>query len=108
MFKVDLSVSRNRPFDRQQLNRRQNQLLKLPDHTAFPVSPEYLILAKLDWFRLGAEVSERQWQDVQGVFGVQGERLDRNYVRQWAAVLDVADLLHRATADHEARQPRNE
>lgn len=108
LFKVDLFVSQNRPFDQQQLARRQNQLLELPDQTAFIVSPEDVILAKLEWFRLGDEVSERQWRDVQGVFDVQGDRLDRDYLRQWAAVLDVADLLHKAIAEYEARQQRNE
>lgn len=108
LFKVDLFVSRNRPFDQQQLSRRQYQLLELPDHTAFIVSPEDVILAKLEWFRLGDEVSERQWRDVQGVFDVQGDRLDRDYLRQWATALDVIDLLNKALAEYEARQPRNE
>lgn len=108
LFKVDLFVSRNRPFDLQQLSRRQYQLLELPDNTAFIVSPEDVILAKLEWFRLGDEVSERQWRDVQGVFDVQGDRLDRDYLRQWATALDVTDLLNKALAEYEARQPRNE
>lgn len=108
LFKVDLFVSKNRSFDQQQLNRRQNRLLELPDHTAFIVSPEDVILAKLEWFRSGDEVSERQWRDVQGVFDVQGNHLDRDYLRYWASVLNVADLLSKAITEYEARQQRNE
>ena len=36
------------------------------------------------------------WNDVLGVMQVQGERLDRTYLRRWAAGLGVRDLLDRA------------
>lgn len=108
LFKVDIFVSKNRPFDRQQLTRRQSQLLEQPDHTAFIASPEDVILAKLEWFRLGGEQSERQWRDVQGIFDVQEARLDRDYLRHWAAELGVADLLSRALVEYEARQKPTE
>jgi hypothetical protein len=42
------------------------------------------------------EQSERQWSDVSGVIKVQGERLDRSYLRHWAKHLKVSDLLERA------------
>ncbi|NLF10950.1 MAG: hypothetical protein GX597_04095 [Anaerolineaceae bacterium] len=42
------------------------------------------------------ETSERQWRDALGVIKVQGQRLDRTYVRQMAVELGVADLLDRA------------
>lgn len=38
---------------------------------------EQLVLAKLEWFRAGGEVSERQWGDVVGVLKTQGPTLDR-------------------------------
>jgi hypothetical protein len=56
-------------------------------------------LAKLDWFRKGGEVSDRQWRDVLGVMMVQAGALDRAYLRDWAARLNVTDLLRRALDD---------
>jgi hypothetical protein len=35
------------------------------------------VLAKLEWFRRGGEVSERQWADVLGVLRASGASLDR-------------------------------
>jgi len=97
MFKVDVFVARPRDFDRAQLTRRQLHLLgEEPERWAYVASAEDTILAKLEWYRLGGETSERQWRDALGVIRVQGERLDRTYMRQMAIELGVADLLARA------------
>jgi hypothetical protein len=101
MFKVDIFVAKERPFDQQQIARRQPQVLEPPDHIAYVASPEDVILAKLEWYRQGGEVSERQWQDIQGILDVQGERLDRAYLQQWATSLQVSDLLGQAWAEYE-------
>lgn len=55
------------------------------------------MLAKLQWFRRGGEVSERQWWDVLGVLKV-ARHADRWYLRAWAVPLGIADLLDRAIA----------
>jgi hypothetical protein len=64
--------------------------------TIYLATPEDTILAKLEWYRLGDEVSDRQWRDILGVLAVQGDRLDLAYMRQWAATLGVSDLLEQA------------
>ena len=100
MFKVDVFIPKDRPFDRQQLARGERQTIGAePDQTARVASAEDVILAKLEWYRLGGEASERQWRDVRGVLEVSGERLDWDYLHQWAAVLQVADLLEKAQSD---------
>jgi hypothetical protein len=66
----------------------------------FPVATaEDTILAKLSWYRAGAEVSSRQWDDVLGILRVRRGRLDMAYLRQWSQHLHVEHLLDRALAE---------
>lgn len=65
-------------------------------------SAEDTILAKLAWYRRGGEVSERQWSDIQGVMELRDRDLDIDYLRRWAPVLGVADLLERALREARA------
>ena len=48
---------------------------------------------------MGGGVSDRQWNDILGVLKVQGAALDFDYLRKWAAVLGVTELLNRALED---------
>ena len=94
---MELFVARPRDFDRAQLARRQLHLLsEEPERWAYVVSVEDTVLAKLEWYRLGGETSDRQWRDVLGVLKVQGERIDRAYMRRMAVELGVKDLLESA------------
>ena len=92
-FKVDFFIQK-RAFDQSVLTRRMPS--ETPQGRIEIVSPEDIILLKLEWYRLGNEASERQWEDVLGVVRVQGDRLDRAYLDQWARELGVSDLLERA------------
>ena len=56
-------------------------------------SPEDIVLQKLSWYKLIPGGSQKQWRDVLGVLKVQGERLDRAYLNQWALTLQLTDLL---------------
>ncbi len=94
MFKVDIFVHKGRPFDRAQFERRRpTQLSADPVRNAYLSSPEDTVLAKLEWFRRGGEVSDRQWRDLVSVLQVQHGRLDLAYLRKWAGELNVSDLL---------------
>ena len=94
MVKVDVFVSKDRPFDRRAFERARPAAAE--EGITLPVSSaEDTVLAKLEWYRRGGEASERQWTDVTGVLRAVGA-LDDAYLRQGAAELGVADLLDRA------------
>ncbi|MFZ5809311.1 MAG: hypothetical protein ACOY16_08520 [Chloroflexota bacterium] len=97
MFKVDVFIPAQRPFLQSQMSRTQRQTFMLDNEvSATFASPEDTILAKLEWFRLSGEVSERQWRDILGVLKVRAGGLDIDYLRYWADELGVRDLLERA------------
>jgi hypothetical protein len=97
MFKVDVFIRKDRPFDRVQFERKVEQIISIdPEQKAFISSAEDIVLVKLEWYRLGGEVSDRQWRDILGVLKVQAGRLDLDYLNEWAVELNVLDLLKRA------------
>ena len=101
MFKVDIFLQKHRPFDLEVRSRVEEGTFNdfLNDRPFFIESPEDVILTKLEWYKMGGGVSERQWKDVLGVLKLRGTALDMRYLKQWAATLGVADLLERALDD---------
>ena len=98
MFKADVFVMKGDSWSREEMQRARAEELTGPQGplTIRFASPEDTLLHKLVWYRLGNEISDRQWGDILGVFKVQGSLLDDEYLDRWAAALDVADLLARA------------
>lgn len=94
-FKVDVFVRKERAFEASVLARRRPHPLA-DGKPVMLVSAEDIILLKLEWYRLGGGTSERQWDDILGVFQVQADKLDQGYLDHWAADLGVGDLLERA------------
>jgi hypothetical protein len=96
--KFDIFPITSDPYSQTQLDRREVEDVVLAEgvNVKCPVaSAEDIILAKLVWYRLGGEQSDRQWNDLRGVRAVQRQRLDEDYLRKWAAHLRVQDLLDR-------------
>ena len=98
MLKVDVFVSKGRAFDEEALRRARPQALaETPDAPRVAMaSAEDTVLAKLEWFQAGGEVSQRQWSDIIGVLTTSVKHIDREYLRHWAEPLGVVDLLDRA------------
>ena len=101
-FKVDIFIRKSRAFDQMQLERRRPSIIATdPEQSLYVTSAEDVILSKLEWYRMGGDVSDRQWRDVLGVLKTRAGELDIAYLRKWAKELQVSDLLERALTQSE-------
>lgn len=95
-FKFDLFPANAFPLGAEELDRAI--LLSgtgLSEAPAPFVTPEDILLAKLHWFRLGGEVSDVQWRDMKGIVRACAGVLERRYLEEGAAKLNISDLLDR-------------
>lgn len=87
-WKVDLIIRKNRAFSVAEFSRRSELAL---GSILLPVaSVEDLILAKLEWAKLGG--SRRQLDDVRELLLVSGRQLDLAYVESWLDPLGISSL----------------
>ncbi|NQV18615.1 MAG: hypothetical protein HQ534_08745 [Armatimonadetes bacterium] len=99
IYKADIFVPDNRAFQ-DEMSRRVHYFI--PDKInkeIFIASAEDIIIQKLRWFRLGGEVSEKQWNDVLGVVRVQFDKLDLNYLKTQSEKYDLTILLEKVLDD---------
>ena len=104
ILKIDVFVLGDSPLDRHQMQRRQLVTVDIGEPVELWVGTiEDQILRKLDWFRQGGEVSDRQWRDIIGIITVQQARIDHAYLQMAAAESDLVSLLLRAVQDSGGR-----
>jgi hypothetical protein len=88
LLKADFILRKEEPYEREKFARRRTvDLAGLPIDV---ISPEDLILSKLQWRRETA--SARQAEDVR-VLLAEVEGIDHEYLRRWASVLDLTAAL---------------
>jgi hypothetical protein len=97
--KVDVFVQKNGSFAQQEMRRAKEDILEVGSRPFFFASAEDIILAKLDWWKLGGGVSNRQWNDILEIMKEKHAALDIAYLRQSAPMLGVADLLEKTFND---------
>ncbi|MCX5644477.1 MAG: hypothetical protein NTZ17_07300 [Phycisphaerae bacterium] len=90
-WKADLILCKDRPFSRQEFERRRQ--INAMGRMLWVVSPEDIILSKLEWMK-GRE-SDVQYSDALGVAIAQWRDLDLEYLRRWAGPLGVENMLTR-------------
>jgi len=93
-MRIDFFIAED--FATRQLDRRRELRVRddLPPLCFY--SAEDLVVRKLMWFRLGGEVSNRQWRDVLGILKTSWQSVDIAYLESAAEERDVGDLLLRA------------
>jgi hypothetical protein len=103
--KVDVFVQKTSPFSQQEMRRAREDVLEVGSRPFFFASVEDMILAKLDWWKLGGGVSNRQWNDILEMMKEKHAGLDIAYLRQSAPMLGVADVLEKAFNDAGLQTP---
>jgi hypothetical protein len=89
-LKIDFWVRRESPFDIEMFGRRKK--VEIAENLdAFIACPEDVILSKLLWAEKAH--SERQIEDAKGVYEVQEENLDMDYLKAWAEKLNLSSDL---------------
>lgn len=97
VLKIDVFIYKDDPYQRNAIQRKLKDTLEENSDTTFYFSsPEDIIINKLIWYKMGGEVSDRQWLDVTGVIKVQGESLDKSYLKDWSQKLQILELLNKA------------
>jgi hypothetical protein len=93
-WKVDLIIRKARPFSLKEFERRRPETLDGTE--VFVASPEDVVVAKLEWAKLGE--SERQLKDVAGILDSRAGELDLAYVENWVGELGLSEQWKRAKA----------
>lgn len=88
VVKVDFIVRKSSPYHEEEFRRRRE--VAIDGSKIFLVSPEDLLLSKLEWARESR--SETQLTDVINL--ARSVDLDWSYLGRWASDLDVTALLH--------------
>jgi hypothetical protein len=98
MLKVDIFIVKETPYHKNTLQRKKKDTLDESDKTikVYLASAEDIVLSKLEWFKKGGNISEKQWRDIQGVLKVQKEHLDIKYLKLWADKLNLTQLLEKS------------
>lgn len=84
-LKVDFFVAKKNEFSALQFKRKIAK--KINKKSIYFISPEDLILSKLEWHKQGG--SSRQLEDIESILKISGDQLDMKYLKNWAKRLGV-------------------
>ena len=91
-LKVDFWIAKKKGHAILEFKRKKTE--KINGQKVYFVSPEDLILSKLEWHQQSQ--SSRHLEDVESILKISGDKLDKAYLKQWAerlAVLEALDKL---------------
>jgi len=97
-LKVGVFVLGDGLLDRMQIERRvpvEVEIEGKPEEI-WVTSAEDQVLRKLDWYRQGGRMSDRQWRDVVGILRLHHESVDGSYLTATAQALGLDEDLEEA------------
>ncbi|MFI5344445.1 MAG: hypothetical protein ACHQUC_09520 [Chlamydiales bacterium] len=94
VFKIDFIVCKDAPYRQTEFERRRQ--IKCGDQLIWIVTPEDLILSKLEWAKESS--SEIQLNDVRNIFS-SAKNLDLNYINRWVQKLQLIDIYKKVQAN---------
>src|SRR5438477_3885959 len=83
-WRIDFIFLKPRPFSQMEFSRRKEE--DLGDLKLTVATPEDVLIAKLEWAKLGQ--SERQMEDAASIIRIKGDGLDFSYVERWVRELN--------------------
>jgi len=89
--KIDFWILKNDAFGKSQMTRRVPRTF-LRNKIYF-ISPEDLILSKLEWHKISQ--SSKHLEDAESILRISKDKLDKNYLNQWAKKLGVSEILNK-------------
>jgi len=90
-LKIDFWILKRDAYDVERFRRRRPQLVF--GQTLVMPSPEDVILAKLLWYQDAP--TDKHLSDARGVWEIQKDSMDLNYLRMWASKLGVTSWLEK-------------
>lgn len=88
-LKVDFWIKKDEVFSKNEFNRRISK--RIGEQKIYFISPEDLILRKLQWHKLG-EIP-KHLEDIKSILKI--SKLDLNYIKQWAKKQSTLKILEK-------------
>ena len=88
VVKVDFWIFKDDPLTKLQLKR--TVVVPIDGQNIHFLSPEDVILNKLLWYK--ESESSRHFEDAQSIVAIQGNKLDKQYLNEWAERQGTGDL----------------
>lgn len=88
-LKVDVMIPDNSSFNESRFARSTRVTPEVGYEAVF-ASPEDVIIKKMEYYREGG--SDKHLRDVAGILKISGERMDLDYIVDWAMRLDLTEV----------------
>lgn len=90
-LKIDLWILKEDEYNKEAFTRRRK--VKVLGMDISILSAEDMMLGKLQWYKV-SEI-EKHLNDIRGIYEIQKDILDKDYLKKWAVRLLVNDLLNK-------------